>query len=44
MMGLASQTLSALPIVQSFGREEYEQDRFAALSLNELELRGVESD
>jgi ATP-binding cassette subfamily B protein len=32
MMSLAEQTLTALPIVQAFGREEYEAGRFRSLS------------
>jgi ATP-binding cassette subfamily B protein len=32
MMSLAEQTLTALPIVRAFGREEYEADRFRRLS------------
>lgn len=32
MMSLAEQTLTALPMVQAFGREEYEAGRFRSLS------------
>jgi ATP-binding cassette, subfamily B, bacterial len=32
MMALAEQTLSALPVVQAFGREEHEDRRFAGLA------------
>jgi ATP-binding cassette subfamily B protein/subfamily B ATP-binding cassette protein MsbA len=36
MMALAEQTLTAIPIVQAFGREEYEDQRWRKLSLSTL--------
>ena len=36
MMALAEQTLSSLPVVQAFGREEYEDQRFRYLSQRTL--------
>jgi ATP-binding cassette subfamily B protein/subfamily B ATP-binding cassette protein MsbA len=36
MMALAEQTLTAIPVVQAFGREEYEDQRWRKLSLSTL--------
>jgi ATP-binding cassette subfamily B protein/subfamily B ATP-binding cassette protein MsbA len=36
MMALAEQTLSALPVVQAFGREDHHDERFRALSRHTL--------
>lgn len=45
MMALAEQTLSALPAVQAFGREDYEESRFRQMSFRTLQayLRAVAS-
>jgi len=45
ILSLAEQTLTALPIVQAFGREEYETRRFRALSQKSLRayLRTIDS-
>lgn len=37
MMALAEQTLSSLPAVQAFGREEYEEKRFRQMSFRTLQ-------
>jgi ATP-binding cassette, subfamily B, bacterial len=36
MMAQAEQTLSALPVIQAFGREDYEDDRFRGLSMQTI--------
>jgi ATP-binding cassette subfamily B protein len=45
MMALAEQTLSSLPVVQAFGREEHEDQRFRQLSERTLQayLRAIAS-
>lgn len=45
MMALAEQTLSSLPAVQAFGREDYEEKRFRQMSFRTLQayLRAVAS-
>jgi ATP-binding cassette subfamily B protein len=45
MMALAEQTLSSLPVVQAFGREDHEEGRFRQMSFRTLQayLRAVAS-
>ncbi len=38
MLALAEQTLSALPAVQAFGREDYEEKRFRQMSFRTLQV------